>query len=86
MGANSKLRRMIKQIIFPLMNAGVYKYMQATSVAWDISVGNWYEPEVDLIPFAVKRGETVLDLGANFGFYSYYLSRAVGPQGASVRF
>lgn len=86
MGADSLLRRMVKHTLFPFINAGGYKYVQAFSKAWDIYNRSWYEPEIDLIPYAVQPGETALDIGANFGFYCYHLSQAVGPEGRVYAF
>jgi FkbM family methyltransferase len=34
----------------------------------------------------VKLGAVVVDVGANFGLHSLYLSRAVGPQGTVIAF
>jgi FkbM family methyltransferase len=63
-----------------------YRYVQAAAKAWDIRVGSWTEPELALLPFIVRPGDTVLDLGANFGLYSYHLSRRVGRQGRVYAF
>lgn len=88
MGANSAFRRLVKQAIFPLLDERGYAYVQAISKAWDIYLGSAAasEPELELIPFAVKPGETALDLGANFGFYCYHLGRAVSPGGKVYAF
>ncbi len=86
MSANSVVRRLAKQILYPLVNARTYKYFQGVSKAWDIRTGSWSEPELDLIPYAVRAGETVLDIGANYGVYSYHLSQAVGPSGQVYAF
>lgn len=55
--------------------------MQAASKAWDIKRGTWHEPELDIVPIALKEGETALDLGANFGIYAHAMGKAVGPTG-----
>ena len=81
MSADSLPRRVVKRFVYPLMNEGHYRYLQALSKAWDIRSGGWSEPELDLVPLAVRSGDVALDLGANFGYYSYPLSRAVGPNG-----
>jgi FkbM family methyltransferase len=86
MSANSALRRAAKVILYPVLNDRVYKYFQAASKAWDIRSGNWSEPELDLIPLAVREGETALDIGANYGLYSYHLARALGPTGRVYAF
>ena len=81
MGANSSLRRAAKRLLRPLTNDFVYSRLQAVAMAWDIRSGNWREPELKLLPYALRPGETALDIGANFGVYCYHLSRAVGPKG-----
>src|SRR5262245_31922159 len=55
-------------------------------MAWDIRRGNWTEPELQLIPYALREGEAALDIGANYGLYSYHLSRALGGRGRVYAF
>jgi FkbM family methyltransferase len=86
MGPNSAARKLLKRILFPLLNGRIYQYIQGASKAWDTRTGHWTEPELDLIPFAVRPGDTALDLGANFGLYTYHLSRTVGPSGRVYAF
>ena len=78
MGANSLPRRVLKKFLYPLFNERSYAYFQAASKSLDIRSGSWSEPEIDLLPFAVKKGETAFDIGANFGLYSYHLSSLIG--------
>ncbi|MDT7780437.1 MAG: hypothetical protein QOC99_2949 [Acidobacteriota bacterium] len=78
MGANSVARRLLKKALYPVLNEHTYQYFQALAKAWDIRSGKWSEPELDLLPYAVRSGETALDLGANYGLYSYHLSRGGG--------
>jgi FkbM family methyltransferase len=85
-GANSLARRVLKRTIYPLVGESAYQAVQAAAKAWDIRSGSWSEPELNLIPFAVRAGETVLDIGANFGVYAYHLSRAVGRAGRVYAF
>jgi FkbM family methyltransferase len=86
LGANSAIRQAVKKILFPLTNEKTYKYAQAVSKAWDIKSGSWSEPELDLVPLALREGETALDIGANFGIYAYHMSRAVGKTGKVYSF
>ena len=86
MPANSALRRAAKKILHGLFGDSSYKYFQAVSKARDIRNGSWSEPELDLVPLAVSPGETVLDLGANFGLYSYHLSRTLKGSGRIYAF
>lgn len=78
MGANSAARRLVKKALYPVLNEHTYVYFQAVAKSWDIRKGRWSEPELDLIPLAVRAGETALDVGANYGLYSYHLSRVPG--------
>ncbi|MDQ4144425.1 MAG: FkbM family methyltransferase [Actinomycetota bacterium] len=50
-------------------------------MAWDIRRGKWTEPELAVIPWALKPGEAAVDVGANFGLWTYHLCRAVEPDG-----
>src|SRR5882762_9786760 len=86
MPANSALRRVTKKVLYGFLGDSSYKYFQAVSKAMDIRKGSWAEPELDLIALAVKPSETALDLGANYGLYSYHLSRALGSSGRIYAF
>lgn len=83
---NTLLRRLAKKLLGPIRSTPIYSQIQAMSMARDIKSGRFHEPELVLLPTAVKPGETVLDIGANFGLYSYHLSRAVGPTGRVIGF
>ena len=80
------MRRLAKRLIHPLASERTYRWVQCLAKAWDIRTGSWTEPELDLVRSAVREGDTVLDVGANFGLYSYHLSRAVGSTGRVIAF
>lgn len=86
MGANSAVRKLAKTLLYPLTNEKTYKYVQAASKALDIKKGNWSEPELDLVKIGLRTGETALDIGANFGLYAYFMSKAVGKSGKVYSF
>lgn len=86
MGANSAARRLLKKLLYPVLNEHTYQYLQAASKAWDIRSGKWTEPEVELLGAAVAPGETAFDIGANYGLYCYHLSRCVGRRGRVYAF
>jgi FkbM family methyltransferase len=86
MSADSLPRRVLKHIFAPLLTERSYRVIQGVAKGWDIKTGSWTEPELEIIPYAVRPGETALDIGANFGLYSYHLSRAVGPTGKVYAF
>jgi FkbM family methyltransferase len=85
-GANSFLRRAAKRIIHPLVPEPAYRLFQAGAKACDIRNGRWSEPELDLVRLGAREGDTVLDIGANFGLYCYHFSRAVGDSGRVLAF
>jgi FkbM family methyltransferase len=86
MASNSLARKFVKRVLCLLMSERYYKYCQSMVMAWDIRTGGVSEPEVALIPFAVSTGDTVLDIGANYGLYTYHLSQAVGAPGLVYAF
>ncbi len=86
MAANSRWRRLIKRLLFPVLTERNYRLVQGLAMAWDIRTGRWSEPEIDLVRFAVREGESVFDIGANYGLYSYHLSRAVRRSGRVYAF
>ena len=86
MAAHSLPRRFLKRVLFPLVGKQTYQLVQSLAKAVDIRTGSWSEPELDLVPHAVREGETVFDIGANYGLYSYHLARAVGGTGRVYAF
>jgi FkbM family methyltransferase len=48
--------------------------------------GSYEKDEIQLLCSLVKPGDVVMDIGANFGLHSLYLSRAVGPNGKVLAF
>ena len=64
----------------------VYPFALSVGKALDIRRGTWCEPELALIPEFMKPGQTVVDIGANYGLWSYHFARAAGPSGHVVCF
>ena len=81
MAADSRVRRAAKRVLAPVLGERGYRYIQAGSMARDIRSGALSEPELELIPHVVRPGDTVIDIGANYGMWVYPLSRAVGDDG-----
>lgn len=86
MGANSSVRKLAKKVLYPLSNDRLYTYFQALSKAWDIKSGSWSEPELDLLSYGLRKGDSALDIGGNYGLYVYHMSRAVGREGKVFSF
>ena len=64
----------------------IYALALVAVKALDIRRGRWTEPELRLIPHVVRPGESAVDVGANYGLWSYHLARAVGRRGSVVAF
>jgi FkbM family methyltransferase len=86
MAGNSASRRVVKRALAPLVNTKPYHWIRCLAMGWDIRTGAWTEPELDLIRYVVKPGDSVIDVGANYGLYAYHLSRAVGARGKVYAF
>lgn len=43
--------------------------------------GDWFEDEIKFLRQLVQPGQTVIDIGANYGVYALSLARCVGPNG-----
>lgn len=86
MGADSSTRRLARRFLGRLLSEDLYSYVQCAAKAMDIRRGSWSEPELDIALAATRSGDTVLDVGANFGLYCYHLSKAVGSTGRVVAF
>lgn len=53
----------------------------------NLAVNGVYEPvDTAFVGRVVRPGDTVVDVGANIGYYTCYLARLVGPQGHVLAF
>ncbi|MBX3205819.1 MAG: FkbM family methyltransferase [Labilithrix sp.] len=86
MASNSLPRRVVKKLLAPVLNESMYSVMQALAMGFDIKRKTWWEPELELVDRVVRDGDTAIDIGANFGLWAYYLSRACGPSGKVYSF
>ena len=82
----SSVRRMLKPLLFKLLGRRGYFHMQALAKARDIRHRLVEEREMALLPRLVGEGDHVLDIGANFAYYSTRLADLVGPGGKVTAF
>jgi FkbM family methyltransferase len=55
-------------------------------MAAKIRTGRYRLDEIDLLPSLVAQGDTVIDVGASYGVYSYHLARLVGSRGRVIAY
>ena len=82
MGANSLTRKIVKKLLVPF--PGLREYLQTIAMAKDIYTDEWAinnEPEIFWIKSVLNSGDIAIDVGANYGLYTYNLSKAVGDNG-----
>jgi hypothetical protein len=66
-------RAAVKAILGRILDEAAYGVVQSRVMARDILRGRYSEPELDLVNQVVSPGDCVLDVGANYGLYSYHL-------------
>ncbi len=77
----SGMRAFAKPILFKILGKRLYKYAQFFGKKRDIKFKLIDEKEMFLLPEFIKPGDTVLDLGANFAYYTERMSKIVGNNG-----
>jgi FkbM family methyltransferase len=69
-----------------LVSRSLYSKIHGFVATRRIISGKRYEAGIGLLNQIVRPGDTVIDIGANQGLYSYYLSELVGPNGKVYAF
>jgi FkbM family methyltransferase len=71
----------VKGVAFRLLGERGFERLRAPYMALKIRSGRYRDDEVDLLAHAVAPGDTVVDVGANFGLYAFHAARAAGASG-----
>lgn len=81
----TSLKDFIKGLILTVVPSRVLFYLKA--IRYVRLVGAFSEvdePELKVVKHLVKPGDTVVDVGANVGWYTNYLSKLVGARGKVI--
>ncbi|MBC7947567.1 MAG: FkbM family methyltransferase [Chitinophagaceae bacterium] len=81
----SPLRRFVKPILFKLLGKSGYKWAQFYAKKKDITNRLVEEIEMELLPQFVSKDDDVLDIGANYAYYTERLSK-LAPSGRVYAF
>lgn len=63
-----------------------FERLRARHLARKIRSGRLRDENIALLPRLVEAGDTVADVGANYGQYAFHLANLVGPQGRVYAF
>lgn len=83
---NSPIRNIIKPLLYKVLGKRGYRYAQFFGKMRDIDKKLVEEKEMSFLPFIVKNGDTVFDIGANYAYYTSRLSDIVGNTGKVFAF
>src|SRR6185295_19469917 len=81
----SPIRNFLKPILFKILGKKGYKLAQYYGKKRDIEKRLVEEIEMELLPQLVHKNDEVLDIGANFAYYTERLSR-LAPEGKVYAF
>ena len=76
------MRLWIKRAVFWAVPEPALRWLKKRSYVRRLRRGGGFENEMRWLPGVVSPGDTVLDIGANAGFYTVRLARLVGSPGA----
>jgi FkbM family methyltransferase len=71
---------------FKVLGEDRFERLRARRIARRIRAGDLRDDNIDLLPHLVSEGDTVADVGANYGQYSFHLAQLVGPAGRVYAF
>lgn len=75
------MKKIIKILLYRLFGHNLFLWFQGVYWANKLKKGLMYEREMYALKDFVKEGDVVIDIGANCGQYTSYISRLVGSSG-----
>lgn len=77
--------RFIKSVVLRFMPKQTLLYLKAARYIRNVGrFSEADEPELNVVRYLVKPGDTAVDVGANVGWYTRYLSKLVGEKGSVI--
>jgi len=77
-------RRFVFRLLITLFGESGQVWLEAQSLTRKLQDGFTSEQEIALLNHLLRPGDTCLDIGANCGQWTYWLSKAVGPGGRVI--
>lgn len=82
----SPIRTIVKPLFYKILGRKGYRFIQCRAKVRDIKMRLVEEKEMVLLPVFIKKGDTVLDLGANYAYYVERMSKLVNSSGRVIAF
>jgi FkbM family methyltransferase len=76
----------VKRLLLAVLGERGTAWLQAVRFVYLIREQRFRDPEVDLLPSFLKRGDVAVDVGANGANWTCYLHEAVAPEGSVYAF
>jgi len=76
----------IKYILFNIFGEKFFTNIRIMHWMYRLKKNKFYEKEINILPKFVHSGDVCIDIGANMGQYTYYLSKLAGKEGVVFSF
>ncbi len=76
----------LRKILFTLFGIENYLKLVSRTYVWMIQAGFYKKkyPEIFFLKKLIHEGDTCIDIGANLGYYSYFMSKHIGAHGKLI--
>lgn len=78
------VKRYLIRIILMMFGKEGQVWLETKSLIRKLKRGHYWEKEIALLQHLVSPGDVCLDVGANCGQWSYWMSKRVGPSGRVI--
>lgn len=81
MGRTDLIKKYAIRIIMMMFGETGQVLLESESMIRRLRKGHYWEKEVDLLRYLISPGDVCLDIGANCGQWTYWISKQVGSSG-----